>query len=215
MVTIRPYQNKDREAVRTIAWETAFMGDPGSIVFGDKEILADFLTIYFTDHEPQSCFVAEDDAGEVVGYILGATDTKVLNSLFFSKVFSKLLLKAFFCGTFFDGKNLRFLCSLIASFLKGELRVPDFSCNYPATLHINLKQSARRHGVGARLVQSYLSYLADKKVAGVHMTAMSDKGVSFFKKEGFSVLYQGRRSYFRHLLKKDLEVFVFGKKVVF
>ncbi|MBI5873091.1 MAG: GNAT family N-acetyltransferase [Candidatus Omnitrophica bacterium] len=215
MVTIRPYQKNDREIVRTIAWETAFMGGPGSLFFGDKEILADFLTLYFTDHEPQSCFVAEDEAGEVVGYILGATDTKVLNSLFFSKIFPKLLLKAFFRGTFFAGKNLRFLWSVSLSFIKGELRVPDFSCKYPATLHINLKQGARRQGVGAGLMQVYLSYLAEKKIAGVHMAAMSDKGVSFFKKEGFLVLYQGRRSYFRHLLKKDLDVFVFGRMVAF
>lgn len=213
MVEIRSYQKKDREAIRSIAWETAFMGDPGSIFFGDKEILADFLTIYFTDHEPQSCFVAEDEAGEVVGYILGATDAGVLNRVLFLKIFPKLLLKVFLRGTFFAGKNLRFLRSLISSFLKGELRVPDFSCKYPAVLHINLKQSARRMGVGARLMQAYLSYLTDKKVAGVHMAAMSEKGVYFFKKEGFCVLHQSRRSYFRHQLKKDLAVFVLGKKV--
>src|SRR5436189_6194862 len=69
--SIRSYQASDRGAVRKLCCETGFLGDPIDPVFQDRELFADFLTTYYTDHEPESSFVLEID-GEIRGYLLGS-----------------------------------------------------------------------------------------------------------------------------------------------
>src|SRR5882672_11058012 len=68
---IRGYRGSDREAVRQLCCQTGFLGEPIDPVFQDNELFADFLTTYYTDHEPESSFVLEVD-GEIRGYLLGS-----------------------------------------------------------------------------------------------------------------------------------------------
>ncbi len=68
---IRGYRRSDREAVRKLCCDTGFLGDPIDPVYEDRELFADFLTTYYTDHEPGSCFLLEVD-GEIRGYLLGS-----------------------------------------------------------------------------------------------------------------------------------------------
>ena len=68
--TIRNYQASDREAVRRLCCLTGFLGEPIDPVYEDHELFADFLTTYYTDHEPESSFVLEIN-GELRGYLLG------------------------------------------------------------------------------------------------------------------------------------------------
>ena len=56
-IKIRNYQIKDRDAIRKTSLESIVLGEYRTSIF-DDEILADILTIYFTDYEPLSCFVA-------------------------------------------------------------------------------------------------------------------------------------------------------------
>jgi hypothetical protein len=67
---IRSYRPSDREAVRKLCCDTGFLGDPIDPVYEDRELFADFLTSYYTDHEQESCFLLEVD-GEISGYLLG------------------------------------------------------------------------------------------------------------------------------------------------
>ncbi len=69
--TIRSYRNSDREAVRRLCCQTGFLGEPIDPVYQDRQLFADFLTTYYTDHEPESSFVLEVD-GEIRGYLLGS-----------------------------------------------------------------------------------------------------------------------------------------------
>jgi len=59
---IRGYRRLDREAVRKLCCDTGFLGEPIDPVYEDRELFADFLTTYYTDHEPESCFLLEVDA---------------------------------------------------------------------------------------------------------------------------------------------------------
>lgn len=211
---VRRYRADDRDAVREISWQTAFMGEPGCAFFDDQELLKDFLTLYFTDYEPLSCFVAEVEHG-VVGYIVGAVDARLFRKTFFSRIFLRLLVKAFFRKAFLSKKNLIFFRAILVSLGKGEFRIPDFSGDYPATLHINLTSAARRMGLGTKLMETFLAYLKGKGVGGVHMATMSPKGASFFKKLGFGVLHQSLRSYFKPVIGRDIPVTIFGKKIKF
>ena len=69
-LNVRPYTPADREAIRQICCETGYSGAPIDPVFTDRDVFADFFTRYYTDCEPESSFVAEDN-GRIIGYILG------------------------------------------------------------------------------------------------------------------------------------------------
>ena len=69
--TIRSYRASDRAEVRRLCCQTGFLGSPIDPVYEDRELFADFLTTYYTDHEPVSSFVLEAN-GELKGYLLGS-----------------------------------------------------------------------------------------------------------------------------------------------
>lgn len=208
---IRPYRKEDRAQVRDIAWETAFKGESGNIFFDDKELLADFLTLYFTDYEPQSCFVAEYQ-GSIIGYVIGAKDSRALRRVSYLSITPRLFLKAIIRGVFLKKKNFNFIFHCILSFFKNEFNDKDFSVVYPAVLHINLKNGFRGLEIGSRLMTAYLGYLADQKIAGVRLATMSQKAKAFFMNQGFELLHEGHRSYFRYLTDKDTYIYIFGRK---
>jgi GNAT superfamily N-acetyltransferase len=188
------------------------LGEPSSSFFTDDEVFADALTSYFTDHEPGSCFVAVVN-GEVVGYVIGAKDTCAMNRVFTRSVALPLAVKALARGVFFGAKNLRFLSRCLASLVKGEFAAPDFSAQYPATLHINVDKAHRSSGVGSMLIGAYVEHLSLSGVKGVHLATMSEKAAEFFGKLGFQRLHSGKRGYFRHVLGTDVPVYVYGMRL--
>lgn len=212
-VIIRPYSKEDRESVRSIAYETAFLGDSADIYFDDKELLADILTLYFTDFQPESCFVAVL-SNEVIGYLLGAKDIRLMSKHFNWKAIFGLLFKTVRRNVFFKAKNMVFLVNLLKSYLKGEFKSPDFSKDYPAVLHINIKENYRNHGLGSRMIASYLEYLKKEVVSGVHFSTLSDKAANFYEKTGFMLLHKSKRSYFRNILHRDIICCTYGKKII-
>lgn len=212
-IIIRPYASDDRFEVRRIAWETAFLGEPGGKFFSDQEILCDFLTLYFTDHEPESCFVAEY-MDKVIGYLTGSVNERRLRRIFSTRIFSSLIIKSLTRGTFFRKKNFVFLIRCLVSSLIGEFDTPDFIEEYPAILHINLGKQFRSCGIGTKLMSAFFDYLVRLHVKGVHLTAMSKEAGIFFKKNGFELLYTGTRTYLWHVQKREVFMYWFGKKFV-
>jgi GNAT superfamily N-acetyltransferase len=211
-IIIRPYKAADRRAVRKIAYDTAFMGGSGEIFFSDEEILSDFLTLYFTDHEPGSSFVAQS-GDEVIGYLIGSRDSRKMDRIISGKISARLFLKAVFRGTLFNRKNLIFIYHTLKSLIRGEFKCPDLSADYPAVLHINLKDGFRGAGTGSRLIAAYLDYLKENNVPAARLATFSDKAEGFFRKNGFSQLFQRPRSYFRYLLGRDVQVYIYGIKL--
>lgn len=211
-ISIRKYLPEDRPALRDIAYSTAFMGDSAEIFCDDKEVLADLLTMYFTDYEPESCFVGVAD-DKVVGYLIGARDEDRLNKKMLSRIIPGTVVKMFRRGTFLRAKNISFLLRMIWSSLKGEFLMPDYSKNYPAILHINILERFRSSGLGAQLVGTYKEYLKVSGVGGVHLVTMSEKAGQFFEKMGFSVLFQGKRTYLEYGHRRPVKAYVYGQKL--
>src|SRR5437868_443829 len=73
--TIRPYEPRDRDAVRDICYVTGYMGDPVDWQWRDRESFSDMFSGYYTDREPESALVVEID-GVVRGYLLGCVDSE-------------------------------------------------------------------------------------------------------------------------------------------
>lgn len=211
-VNIRRFEPRDAEQVRKITYDTALIGEPAALFFEGREIFSAALTAYFTDYEPRSCFVAE--AGpEVVGCLLGAKDKVVLERIFNQKIAPGLFCRALREGILFKRKNIVFLMRCLADIARGRLIAPDFSREYPAILHINIGKGFRGLGIGGRLIRSYLDYLREERVRGVHLATMSEASAKFFAGMGFQLLHTGKRSYFRHILGRDVPLYIYGKKI--
>jgi ribosomal protein S18 acetylase RimI-like enzyme len=209
---IRAYRKDDRKAVRDIAFDTAFMGKPADVFFDDREILADFLTLYYTDFEPESSFVAEA-RGEVAGYLIGTRDVKSLTRAYVLVIAPRILFKAVSRGTIFRKKNLRFILFLVRSLLRGEFNSSDPAAPYPATLHINIREDFRGRDIGSKLIESYLSYLSGLKISGVHVSTLSDNAVNFFESNGFTLLNKRERSYFKNILGRNIWCGILARRV--
>ena len=211
-VNIRKFENRDRDQVRSISHDTAFMGQPASLFFEGREVICDALNLYFTDYEPESCFVAEANS-IAIGYLIGAKSKITVEKIFKDKIMLHLFWKALRSGVFLRKKNIVFMLACLQAFLKGGLATPDFTKEYPATFHINLREGFRGKNIGTALVNAYLDYLRQNLISGVHLATISQAGADFFSKQSFQLLYKGKRSYFKHVLHRDVPLYIYGKKL--
>lgn len=209
---IRKYEAKDRQEARDIVYDCAFMGDPASVFFDGKKLISDSLSLYFTDYEPQSSFVKEIDK-KVVGCLIGAKNKVVSERVIKDKIAPSLFYEALTSGALLKIKNVRLLLNLISSMIKGEFKLPNFIDEYPATFHINIKKEFRDQKIGTELISAFLSYLKAENIPGVHIATMSDAAARFFSAQGFQLLHQGSRSYFKHILHKNIPIYIYGKKL--
>lgn len=207
-IVIRPYEVKDRAAIRNINYETSFLHKP-HLFCDDREIVADALTKYYTDHEPGSCFVAEA-RGEVIGYVIGTLDIRRMRREALFKIFLPLFLKAVARGIFLNGKTYRFLWNVLKSYFKGEFLVPDFVGQYPSTFHINVRDGFRGQRVGSRLILEAVRLLQRNHVRGVQFSTMSGDPTEFFQSMGFHIIYQTRRSFLKYALGFETPFYLFG-----
>ncbi len=211
-ISIRKFRIQDKQDIRRIVYGAALIGEPASVFFDGKEIISDALTLYFTDYEPESSFVAEA-GGKIVGCLTGVKNKSAEEEILNNKICPHLLWGALASGVFFKKKNVIFVLNLLTSAIKGEFRMPNFSKEYPASLHINIDKEYRGLGIGARLIDAYLSYLKEEAITAVHLATMSEESAQFFLKHGFELLFSGKRSYFRHIIGKDVPLYVYGKKL--
>jgi len=211
MLIIRGYLSSDRGSVRKIASDTAFLGGPSDIFFDDRELLADILTLYYTEYERESIFIAEVD-GKVAGYLIGCIDIKRYKRIWITKILPLLIVKSIVkTPLIFTKKNMAFLYYCVMAFFKKELFIPDISDDYPAILHINIAKEYRDRGMGTKLIEEYTKYLKNKRVKGIHLTTISSDAVRFFEKNGFKVIHKKKLSCFAHTGHKNISKFLLVK----
>lgn len=208
---IREYRLGDRGAVREISYVTSMEGRAHEF-WDARETVKDTLTLYFTDHAPGSCFVAEDN-GKVVGYLLGTDDVKAMEKVMAFNILPRILRKVVVQGMIFRRKNLLFFWNYFLGFCRGEFLRARFDYTFPATFHLNVMEGYRGKGIGSGLVERNLSFLRGKGIRGVHIGTMSEQAKNFFVKLGFEVLYRSRRGYLKYILGYDTPYYILGKKL--
>jgi hypothetical protein len=183
--TIRGYRHSDRDAVRRLCCQTGFLGEPIDPVYEDRQLFADFLTTYYTDHEPESCFVLEN-GGDIRGYLLGCRKP-LRNQLYSFWQNVSLFMKALTRYFRYHARSRRFIrWTLVYGWREvpaAPRRVPHF--------HINLLPDARKMSTTRALMSAYLSYLyrcGEKRVYGQIVTFESRRGEKMFERYGFKVL---------------------------
>ena len=187
---IRRYRPQDREAVREISWNTADKGRTVDLYFHDHEAVADFLTRYYTDWEPQALWVAECD-GVVVGYLTGCLDTRQCDRVIARKVVPAAVFGAIRRGAFCRAETWRLLAAFAKTALAGGRPKVDLN-EYPAHLHINLRRGFRGRGLGRELVEQFRRQVQEQGIRGIHLIAWgeNEEGRRFFEAMGFRLLRQ-------------------------
>jgi ribosomal protein S18 acetylase RimI-like enzyme len=211
---IRPYEPRDRATLRQICCDTADAGQPVENFFPDREVFADLLTNYYTEYEPQSTFIAAND-DEVVGYLTGCLDTKRFLSVMKWRIVPVVLVKALLRGTLWHPQTVHLLRVNLGLWLKSGHRTGPTLDDYPAHLHVNIRQGFRDQHLGQRLVEAFCERARGADVLGVHagVSAENAKARHFFKQLGFTELAREAR-----LRKPDgsgdiLYTILYGKKL--
>ncbi len=185
-MSVRPYEARDRAAVRRVCFLTGYMGEPADWFWPDAESFADAFSAWYTDREPQNCFVAELD-GRVVGYLLGCAQTSAKRGLV-----RYGLRHAFRPQAVLRRGVPCFLARVLADLAwdRGAQDGPFLDARWPAHLHINLLPEARGRGLGHALIAAWLERLQGLECPGVHLRTLAEntQAMAFFEREGFARL---------------------------
>ncbi|MFT3922049.1 MAG: hypothetical protein QM778_05910 [Myxococcales bacterium] len=164
VIRVRPYESRDREVVRDICWQTAQSGEQVEREYPDRESWVDMYTSYYTDEEPQSCFVAVSDSDRVLGYLLGCVDTRAARSEF-SVGLRHNLVRFLWARPGTAGFWWRAGWDVVSN-VSGPHRPRVDPDRYPAHMHCNLLPEAHGRGVAGELFREFHGYLRAQRVAG-------------------------------------------------
>lgn len=184
-ISIRPYAPRDREAVRRLCCETGFLGKPIDPIFEDRELFADYLTAYYTDIEPESSFVLEQD-GVVKGYLLGSR--RPLRQQWHSFFHN---IRLFAVGLVRYRRYHQETRDFIHWILKNSWREVPAAPRKTAHFHFNVLPEAQSFAGTHTLLNAYFDYLkacGEKAVFGQMVTFESRRGAKVLERFGFRVL---------------------------
>ena len=183
-MTIRPGTLADADAIARICLLTGRLGKDATGAYGDDAVLSDvYATPYL--HGPSCyCLVWEED-GEVVGYVLGASDTRA-----FQKWFNEVWWPA-------ASADREPVTDMDRDLFK-EAAVPtrmleDDVDTYPAHLHIDLLPEAQGKGAGRALIDACVELQRERGVPGLHLVAenANEGAQAFYPRVGFDAIRTG------------------------
>ncbi len=172
MIYIRKYKKEDMRQLQHICIETSSLPV-------ETEEQRKFLTLmfndYYTEVEPENCFVAVGEDDVPVGYIICAEDfdryLRIMRSFYLPEI-RKL------------GMNYYFMAM-------GEIVAHKlFSSKYKAHLHIDILDSCQGKGTGTALMNALKDNLAEKGIHSLMLScgASNVRAVSFYKKNNFRII---------------------------
>lgn len=183
--TVRPYESLDRKAVRWLCCQTGFLGKPIDPVFEDRELFADYLTSYYTDIEPESCFVLEHE-GKVKGYLLGSR--RPLRQQLHSFTHN---LRLFAIGMWRYPRYNPATREFIHWILRNSWKEVPAAPRRTAHFHFNVLPEAQSFAGTHVMMNSYFDYLrtkGEKAVFGQMVTFESRRGARVLERFGFHVI---------------------------
>lgn len=172
MLSIRKYQAKDKAAARRILIETSRLPVETE---KDIKLLELLYNDYYTEVEPEHCFVAADENDEAVGYIICAADYKK-----FRRTFMKFYLPEI------KELGIKYYIQAVMDIMGHAL----YARKYPAHLHINVLPVCQGKGTGSDLMNSLKAELRNCGVKGLMLSCAADNdgAIRFYKRNGFRVL---------------------------
>jgi ribosomal protein S18 acetylase RimI-like enzyme len=180
--TIRPYQDRDLDALYDICLRTGRSGGDATDLYPDPRLLGAVFAAPYATLEPELTFVV-DDGRRAVGYILGTADSAT-----FARRFRAEWLPTQAARFPAPTGEIRTDDERVRSALHHPERYlnPEFA-DYPAHLHIDLLPSHQHGGFGRALMTRFLAALRERGVAGVHlaMGRANHNAYAFYQRMGF------------------------------
>ncbi len=170
-MTIRPYQPKDRDAVRFVCLNSEGLNTAPA---DENEFVLATFCDYYIEKEPQNCFVAVDETDRAIGYVICAADYDRFVPVLKSEYIARL-----------SPENPYYNAAIHSA--DGEEK---HKADYPAHLHINILPEYQRQGLGHRLIDRLCEHLRKKGIPGVMLCvgALNKTGIGFYRKYGFTLL---------------------------
>ncbi len=199
----RPYEKKDRDRIRQICCETGFLGEPIDAVFGDRDLFCDYLTRYYTDMEPESCWVGEKN-GEVVGYLIACGRWR-LNHWWgmWNNVRMAFKVSWRFLTGQYDAKTRKFLWW---SMTRGWRETPPAPAN-SGHFHFNSLKGHRKMGIARDLMVNMLGEFRKRgvpRVYGQMVTYDRRRTQRVFEYIGLKVTSQKRITKYQDTVDKEM-----------
>jgi len=184
-VVIRNYEPRDREAVRWLCCQTGFLGKAIDPVFEDRELFADYLTAYYTDCEPESCFVLEHE-GAIKGYLLGSRrPLRQQFHSFFQNI--ELFVRGMLRYRHYNAATREFIAWILRNSWKEVPAAPRSTPHF----HFNILPEARGIASTQAMMNRYFDHLrahGEKAVFGQMVTFESRRGAKVLERVGFHVV---------------------------
>jgi ribosomal protein S18 acetylase RimI-like enzyme len=210
MWTVRRYQPSDRSAVRQLAGDTAFFGDPIEGFFTARGLFLDAFANYYTDVAGDYLWVAQD-GGAIAGYLMGCPDTHDYNTWFSVNV-KRVAWRA--ATLRYRGLFKRRTLDYVWRYLRLHVPYLDLS-SYPAHLHVNTRADKRGNGVGTALMNAYLDQLRDENVAGVHLETSSENKIAalWYERLGFQLLQRTSTNLYWASVGHSVDLLLYGMRL--
>lgn len=187
---IHEYRKEHRESIRNLCCDVAYEGVPLEQWLPlPRDLYADLFTAYYTDYEPENCFVAMM-RDRFAGYVLLARDTGRYQSVWKKKVLLPAVWKVITGRYAIPISAIHPLVSLgIALHRCGGLAVPRE--HYPGHLHINIVPRFQ-HGaaVSMALLSRAFQRFHELGVSGIHGVVMTSRAhmEDKYRRIGFRIL---------------------------
>ncbi len=183
--SIRPYEERDFDAIYEVCLKTGDSGADASAQFDDSKILGHVYAGPYVFMEPESAFVLVDDDG-VCGYVLGALDSEA----FYKRVRDEWLPRIRKEYTQPVGPPEQWTRAQRLVNMLFEPGEEDLFPQYPSHLHIDLLARAQGEGMGRVMMDTLLQHLRDSDSPGVHlgMAADNHRAHRFYVAYGFQEL---------------------------
>ena len=196
---IRAYQPGDRGQIRRICADTGWLGRPIDPIFEDRELFADFLTTYYVDHEPESCWVAEKE-GKIIAYAMGSVHPEQHRKIN-KRIGWRAGLKGFWrLITCQYGKTSRkFLWWVVFQSPKEDPKsLPD-----AAHMHWNMYPEARGTEIGKCFLETFIQHALDHGMTEMygHMTIPPGKrSTKIFERMGWKEIDRKEQTKFKDFM---------------
>lgn len=170
MISIRKYEKKDFDGVRFACLNSEGESHCAEV----NEFILHTFCDYYIEHEPENCFVLNDD-GKAVGYIICTENYDIYKEIF-DREYLPLV------------KHLgeeKYKWALDSTILQNKYKE-----DYPAHMHIDILPQYHRQGWGGKLLTALFEHLRSKGIKGVMLTTGTDNvnACNFYKKYGFEQL---------------------------
>lgn len=181
---IRNFRPEDRADCYDVCVKTGLGGQDATGVYRDDDLIPEIFCGPYVDLEPGLAFVV-DNGARVVGYALGAADTRDFVERYRAQVLPAFARRfGAMAGVSDDEREMTEL-----GLQPQRMLIPELD-DFPAHLHIDLLPEAQGQGLGRQLIETLLDELAARGATGVHleMDPANEGAGAFYARLGFDRL---------------------------